>query len=136
MELLDPNERMDAERLRAMSTAELVRTALDEARMLARAEVLHAKAELRDELRRAKISGILFGAAMPLALAGLTLLFASLALALPLSAPLGALVVGLALLLIAGALGFAGAKKVPKKPMQHTQSRLKDDLALTREQLA
>ncbi len=129
------NERLDAERLRAMSTSQVVRTALEEARLLVKAEVMHAKAELRDELKKARTSGILFGAALPLALSGVTLLFVALALALPLAEPLAAVIVGVGLLLVAGALAFLGAKKVPKKPLQHTQARLKEDYTLTREQL-
>ena len=118
-----------------MSTSQVVRTALEEARLLVKAEVLHAKAELRDELKKARTSGILFGAALPLALSGVTLLFVALALALPLAEPLAAVLVGVALLLVAGLLAFLGVKKVPKKPLQHTQSRLKEDYTLTREQL-
>lgn len=136
MEELDSNQRLDADRVRRMSTAQLVRTAIEEARLLARAEVLHAKVELKQEVARAKLSGILFGMALPLALCGLALLFVALALVLPLSAPLAALLIGAVLLLVAGALAYVGVKKLPKKPLQRTQLRLKEDVSLTREQLA
>ena len=40
----------DQEQLRQMSTADLVKHAVDEARLLVKAEVLYAKRELREEI--------------------------------------------------------------------------------------
>ena len=37
--------------------------------------------------------------------------------------------------LVSGGLAFAGVKRLPKKPLPHTQERLKTDLARTRETL-
>src|SRR4051812_41419733 len=68
-----------------LSTPDLVRHALEEAKLYAKAEVLHAKRELQDELKAAKIAGAMFGVAAVLALCGLSVLFVSLALALPMS---------------------------------------------------
>jgi hypothetical protein len=37
--------------------------------------------------------------------------------------------------LLSGGLAFAGYKRLPKKPLPHTQDRLKTDIARTRETL-
>jgi hypothetical protein len=129
------SERLDAERLRGLSTPDLLRHVLEEARLLARAEILVVREELQNELQRAKVAGILAGAALVLTLNGLAVLFVALAAALPLNLWLAALIVGGALLLIAGVLGFLAYRKAPTNPMERSQVRLKQDLALTRETL-
>ncbi|MFP2927913.1 phage holin family protein [Pyxidicoccus sp. 3LG] len=129
------SERLERSQLETLSTAELIRHALAESRLLVRAELLHAKKELRDELKAAKVAGILIGAGAVLLLAALPCLFVALGLALPLGTALGVLVVGVVLLAIAGLLLFLGIKRVPKKPLAHTQDRLKMDYQLTRETL-
>lgn len=119
-----------------LSTPELLRHAVAEAKLLARAELVHAKLELRDELQKAKTGGIALGAAAVLGLCGLALALAALALLLPLphAAAIG---IGAAVLLMAAALAaFIGVRKVPKDPMKRTRSRLLEDVKLTREQLA
>jgi predicted ABC-class ATPase len=80
------SERLDRRQLEALSTVELIRHAIEEAKLLARAEVLHAKKELREELHRGVVAGILLGSAGALALAGLAALFVAAGLALPLAA--------------------------------------------------
>lgn len=122
--------------IRAMSTPELVRHALDEAKLLARAEVLHAKAELRDELRQAKQAGGFIGAAVALALGAISVLLVALAISLPLTTVGGLLVVAAAALLLAGACGWYGYRKLPKKPLVRTKERLKDDWTFAREQMS
>lgn len=129
------SERLERRQLETLSTAELVRHALAEAKLLVKAEVLHAKKELREELKAARTSGILLGAGAVLALVGVTLLFVALVGALPLSLWLSALIVGVVVLLVAGGLAFTGIKRLPKKPLPHTQERLKADFNLTRETL-
>jgi uncharacterized membrane protein YqjE len=129
------DERLDEQQLRQLSTVELVRRALDEARLLARAEVLHAKQEMKEEIAQAKVAGILFGVTLTLALSGITILFCAIVLALPIAEWLAALIVGGVLLLVAAALGAAGVKRLPKKPLNHSQERHKTDVSLTREQL-
>lgn len=128
-------ERLDTEQLRRMSTTDLVRHALEEARLLARAEVLVARQELREELAAAKVSGVLLGAGAVLGVAGLTLLLVAAAVALPLPDWLGTLLVGLVVLGVAALCAGLGAKRLPKKPLPRTQARLRTDLALTRETL-
>lgn len=126
---------LDEARLRELSTGQLIRHAIAEARLLARAEILHAKGELKGELARAKVAGILMGAAGVLALSALSVLFVAIAAALGLPHAVGAVIVGVVLLVSAGALGYLGMKRLPKKPMSRTQDRLKEDLHLTREHL-
>ncbi|XXF77625.1 phage holin family protein [Myxococcaceae bacterium GXIMD 01537] len=129
------SERLERTQLETLSTPDLVRHALSEARLLVKAEVLHAKQELREELKAARTSGILMGAGAVLALVGLTLLVFVVAAALPLALWLSALLVGVVVLLIAGGLAYWGFKRLPKKPLPHTQERLKLDVSLTRETL-
>ena len=129
------SERLDRARLEHLSTTELVRHALTEAKLLVRAEVLHAKKELREEVKAARTSGILLGAGAVLALVSLAAFVVAAGLALPVRDWLGVLLAGLFFLVLGGVLAFAGVKKLPKKPLPHTQERLKTDLSLTRETL-
>ena len=129
------SERLDRARLEHLSTTELVRHALTEAKLLVRAEVLHAKKELREEVKAARTSGILLGAGAVLALVSLAAFIVAAGLALPVRDWLGVLLAGLFFLVLGGVLAFAGVKKLPKKPLPHTQERLKTDLSLTRETL-
>ncbi|MGQ0506507.1 MAG: phage holin family protein [Myxococcaceae bacterium] len=126
---------MQHEDLSALSTPHLIRLAVAEAKLLVRAEVLHAKAEMKEELTAAKSAGIFLGAGGALSICGLTLLFVALAWVLPISAALGALTIGGVLLLAAGGLVYAGTRGLPRKPLPRTQHRLKEDLQLTKEQL-
>lgn len=132
------SERLDEQQLRSMPISELVRRALEEAQILARAEVLHAKEELRQELKAAKVSGILLGAGGALALCMVSVFLVALALLFatgPSSEPLAVALVGVAVLVVAGALGLVGYRKLPRKPFPRTQERLKRDMAIARERL-
>ncbi len=111
-----------------LSTNELVRRAMTEARLLAKAELLHAKVELAHEVKAARVSGMLLGVAGALALVALTLLLTAVADALALPLWVGALVVGGAVLVLAGLCAAVGWKKLPRKPMHHTLERLSMDL--------
>jgi hypothetical protein len=133
------SERLDEQQLRSMPISDLVRTALEEARLLARAEILHAKQELKDELKAAKVSGILIGAGGALALCSLSVLLVALALLFasgPSSEPLAVAVVGAAVLVVGGGLSLAGVRKIPRQPFPKTQERLKRDVAIARERLS
>jgi hypothetical protein len=123
------------EGLRGKSTPELLRSALEEVKLLAKAEVLHAKQELRDEVVRAKKAGILAGVALGVGISGLSVLLVALALALPWPDALGALIVGIVLVVIAAVCGLLASRSMPTRPLQRTQDRLKADLSLAREQL-
>ncbi|WNG30858.1 phage holin family protein [Cystobacter fuscus] len=129
------SEQLERRQLESLSTAELIRHAIDEARLLARAEILHAKKELKEEVKAARSAGILLGAGAVLGLVGLAALLVAVGLALPLAQWLGVLLVGVFLVLVAGGLAFAGKKRLPTQPLPHTQERLKTDVVRTRETL-
>jgi di/tricarboxylate transporter len=120
------------QRLQEMATTELVHHALDELELLVRAEVLHAKQELRQELAQTKLVAILFGAAAGTAVCGLSVLFVALAAALPLSEVWAMLIVALALLAAALACGGVGYRSLPWKPLSKTRKRIQDDVAMVR----
>lgn len=128
-------QRMEEEQVRNLTTSALLRHALEESRLLVKAEILHAKYELREELKAAQSAGILLGAGLVLALCGLSALVLALALALPLAPWLGALIVGVLIVLVAGGLVAAGYAKVPKRPFGHTRERLKADVLRTKEEV-
>jgi ABC-type multidrug transport system fused ATPase/permease subunit len=129
------SEQLERRQLESLSTAELIRHAIDEARLLARAEILHAKKELKEEVKAARSAGILLGAGAVLGLVGLAAMLVAVGLALPLAQWLGVLLVGVFLALVAGGLAFAGKKRLPTQPLPHTQERLKNDVVRTRETL-
>ena len=118
-----------------LPTGALIRRAVDEARMLVKAEIIHAKQELKDDLNHAKLGGIFLGIAVSAAVWGVALLFVLLAFAFAKPA-LGALIVGLGLLVVAGACAFLAIRSLPRKPLSQTRDRVKTDLAITRERLA
>lgn len=124
------------DRLRTMSTPELVRQAISELKLLARAEILYAREELKQDLRRAKVAGILIGVALTLSLCGFALIFVAVALALPLPEPGASLLVAAVLIGSSAACAVLGYRRLPTKPLQNTQRRLKEDLVLTREEFA
>lgn len=129
------SERLERSQLESLSTAELIRHALAESRLLVKAELLHAKKELRDELKAARTAGIFIGVGAVLSLIALSCLFVGAGLAIPMGEPWNVLVMGVAVLAISGLLLFLGVKRLPKKPLAHTQDRLKMDYQLTRETL-
>ncbi|QSQ22245.1 phage holin family protein [Pyxidicoccus parkwayensis] len=129
------SERLERSQLESLSTAELIRHALTESRLLVRAELLHAKKELRDEMKAARTAGIFIGAGAVLSLIALSCLFVGAGLAIPLGEPWNVLLLGVVVLAISGLLLFLGVKRLPKKPLPHTQERLKMDFQLTRETL-
>ena len=128
-------QRLDEAQLRNMSTPDLVRHAMTEMKLLVRAEVVHARAELKQELREARNAGILFGVALFLAPAGLGIALMAIVLALPIVQWASAVVLGLVVLLLAGLLVFLAVKRLPKQPLARTRDRLKLDWMLTREEL-
>lgn len=129
------SEQLERRQLESLSTAELVRHAIEEARLLARAEVLHAKKELKEEVKAARSAGIFLGAGAVLGLVGLSALLVAVGLVLPVAQWLGVLLVGIVLVAVAGGLVFAGTRRLPTQPLSHTQARLKTDVLRTRETL-
>ncbi len=131
----EQEQKLDSEQLRAMSTADLFRHALEETRLLARAEVLHARQEIREELRSVKAAGIALGVTAVLALCGIALLLVAAALAMPLREPFSALIIGGACLLVAAGCALFAMRKVPRKPLEITQGRVRQDVSMAREEL-
>ncbi|MGZ6070927.1 MAG: phage holin family protein [Myxococcaceae bacterium] len=128
-------QRLDEAQLRAMSTVELVRHAMTEMKLLIRAEMLHARMELKAELREARNAGIMIGIAVFLGPAGLAVALMALVLGLPIAQWLSALLLGILVLLVGGLLAFLAVKKLPRSPLAKTRDRLKLDWMLTREEL-
>ncbi|MGZ6076604.1 MAG: phage holin family protein [Myxococcaceae bacterium] len=128
-------QRLDEAQLRAMSTVELVRHAMTEMKLLIRAEMLHARMELKAELREARNAGIMIGIAVFLGPAGLAVALMALVLGLPIAQWLSALLLGILVLLVAGLLAFLAVKRLPRSPLAKTRDRLKLDWMLTREEL-
>lgn len=128
-------QRLDEAQLRNMSTVELVRHAMTEMKLLVRAEVLHARTELKDELKEARTAGVLLGGALFLAPAGLAVALMAIVLALPDPRWLWSLVIGVGVLVLAALLALLSVKKLPKNPLARTRDRLKLDWMLTREEL-
>lgn len=118
-----------------LSTNELVRRAMNEARLLAKAELLHAKVELTQEVRAARVAGVFGGGAAALALVGLALLLTAGAAALPLPLWAGALLVAGGVFILAAVCGAVAWAKLPKQPMRHTLERLSMDLEELRQQM-
>lgn len=118
-----------------LSTNELVRRAMSEARLLAKAELLHAKVELAQEVRAARASGVFLGGGAALALVGLAMLFVAGAGALALPLWAGALLGAGVAFVLAALLAAVGWTKLPKKPMRHTMERMSVDLEELREHL-
>ena len=128
-------QRLDEAQLRSMSTVELVRHAMTEMKLLIRAEALHARTELRQELHEARNAGILLGAALFLAPAGLAVALMAIVLALPGQQWIWALVLGVVVLALAVVLIFLAVNRLPRHPLSRTRDRLKLDWMLTREEL-
>jgi Putative Actinobacterial Holin-X, holin superfamily III len=128
-------QRLDEAQLRNMSTVELVRHAFLEMKLLVRAEALHARSELKEELGAVRTAGILLGGALFLAPAGLAVALMAIVLALPEPRWVPALVLGLVVLALAVLLAFLAVKRLPKRPLARTRDRLKLDWMLSREEL-
>ena len=128
-------QRLEESQLRNMSTVQLVRHAMTEMKLLIRAEVLHARTELKQELKEARNAGILLGAALFLAPAGLAIALMAIVLALGGQQWVWSLVIGIGVLVLAAVLVFLAVKKLPKHPLSRTRDRLKLDWMLTREEL-
>jgi hypothetical protein len=118
-----------------LSTAELVKEALDEGKELVKLEVALAKAEMRREVAAVKASAIAFGVAAVTAILGLSLLLVALALQIDLG-PVPALVIGIVLVVAAAIAGLVGYKALPRKPLDYTKRRLETDVHMLKEHVA
>jgi Putative Actinobacterial Holin-X, holin superfamily III len=116
-------------------TTQLIREALDETRELVRLEVALAREEIRAELTQAKGAAVALSGAMALAIASFTMFMVAIALAFDLGW-LAALVIGLVLSCISGALVLAGYRAIPRHPMVDTKDRIASDLKQLKERIA
>lgn len=120
------------------STAELVRRATEQMSHLIRDELALARAEMTEKGRSAGVGIGMFGGSGLLALYGVGVLLAAavLGLALVMPAWLAALIVGVAVLLVAGILVLVGRARVkhavPLKPTETVES-VQADLAAIKE---
>jgi uncharacterized membrane protein YqjE len=114
---------------------ELVTQVLADARELITLEVRLATEEARSELLQAKTAAIAGAAAFSLALLGLGTLLVALILALG-GLALHALIVGGVLLVAAGGTAAYAYGCIPKKPLEKTRGRLKEDVARLKEHTA
>ena len=113
----------------------LMRSAIAEARELARLEVALAKLEIRQEVAAAKKAGIGFGVGTVLAIAGVTLLLTAIALAFS-SSWLPALLVGVITLVVGGLAGAVGYRAAPKQPLGETRRRATTEVRMLKEHSA
>jgi hypothetical protein len=134
--MVSAGKQTEREMLETVPTTALLKQALSDIKLLAKAELLHARLELKEELLQAKTAGILLGCCVGLLICGASVAFVGVALALPVAEPAAAFLVAGFLLVVAAVCGAAGYRRLPKKPMQKTQQRIKEDLALARERLA
>ncbi len=121
--------------LEDLSTADLVRGALDEARELVRVEIEIAKGELHREVERAKHAAIVLGLAAASSILVLSSLVVAAVLALG-GAP-GIAIVAAAIFLVLGVgCGLAGYTMIPKTPLGQTRRRLESDVRQLKEHIA
>ncbi|HVJ94484.1 MAG TPA: phage holin family protein [Labilithrix sp.] len=109
-----------------VSTADLFREALDEAKELVRLEVELAKSEVEKEIARAKKAAIAIAVGLAAGVIVLSLLAVALVFALGGTA-LVALAVAGAFLFMGGAAAFAGYSLLPKQPLEETRHRLRSE---------
>lgn len=118
-----------------LSTADLMREAIDELRSLLRAEVALARDELRREVERAKAAALSMAVAALLGVLALGALFIAFAIYIFPSA-LPALIVGLALLIGAAVAAAVGVTLRPRDPLHETRDRLRTDVQVLKERIA
>lgn len=128
-------ERMDEAQLSAMPTLTLVKHALTEAQLLARAEVAHAKFEISEEIGQIKNVAVYAVGAIIGAAVAIGLLLMGIACLLPLPTWAGALIFGVLAAGGAGWLGYAAYKRLPSNVLAETTKRLKKDFELAKEEL-
>lgn len=118
-----------------LETRKLMDLAIDQARLLARAELLHAKLELRRELKDLLLGAAFAGAAFAFLSAGIAALFLAGAFALPLFPWGQALLTAGVLFALAATFGAIAFFRAPKSPLSKTRERLMHDFEKLKEQL-
>lgn len=117
------------------STAELVRSTLEESKELVRVELQLFEQEVREDIRRYKAVSVMFGVALVLGLLTLATLVVALVIALGGStgAALGISCVLAALAVILAAVAY---KVFPGAPLERTRARLKQDMQEIKEHVS
>lgn len=118
-----------------LSTVELMKVAVSEARELMRTEVALAKDEVHRELTGVKRSAVSFGVTAALVFLGVAMLLIAWALAF-FPNPIPSAIAGGVLLVGAAIAGFIGYRAVPKRPLAATKARLETDVQVLKEGLA
>jgi uncharacterized membrane protein YqjE len=131
---VSPSERSPAQ-LEEVSTADLVREAMDEGKELVRLEVALAKEELKEEVKHVERAAVFFGVATAASVLVLCLLAMALVLALGGTAVV-ALVVAAAFLVVGGLAAWIAYGMLPKKPLEKTRNRLQSDVNQLKEHIA
>jgi hypothetical protein len=116
-------------------SARLIREAIDEARDLVRLEVALAREELGDELRQAKTGATAISAGVVMAIAGFTMLVATIAFAAG-GSWLVALLLGIGLVAAGAGVALLGLRTVPTAALPTTRERVGSSLRGFRERLA
>lgn len=127
MPAVDPNPEV--------STATLIKDAVDEAKALFKTEIALARDEARKQIADVKVAGIAMSSAAVAALLGLCMLLVALVLYIA-PQPVTALITGIVLLVGAAVAGLIGYLRLPKKPMEQTQERLEIDAQVLKERVA
>lgn len=123
---------------RALSTRELIVEITEKVTLLARKEVELAKTEIKADLEAELSTAKGLGVAALGVVLGLNMLLVALVLALATYIPawLAALLLGGALLLIGGIVGYVSWTRRVTKPLAVTRKTLKEDVQWAKERLA
>jgi hypothetical protein len=116
-------------------TAELVKEALDQARVLVRSEVALAREEIKSEVTKARTAAIGIGAAVGLAMLGIAFLLIAFAI-VTVHHPIVPFLFGIGALVLAGVLVAVAIAALPKKPLDHTRERVETDVQVLKERIA
>ena len=124
--------------VRALSTRELIVEITEKVTLLARKEVELAKTEIKADLEAELSTAKGLGVAALGVVLGLNMLLVALVLALATYIPawLAALLLGGALLLIGGIVGYVSWTRRVTKPLAVTRKTLKEDVQWAKERLA
>lgn len=126
---------MDHAQSEDLTSVELAREVVQQAKELVRLEVALARDELRQDATSAKGMGIAGGVAAVTALVGVTMLLVALALLLG-PGPLPAFIIGCALCAMAIVSAIVAIQIMPRQPMSGTKTRLMQDVRLLKERVA
>ena len=128
----------DATRVLTLPTRELLGEIVEKAGLLARKEVELAKTEVKADLQTHIAMAKGFGAAALAGLLGINLLLVAVVMALaPYVTPwLGALILGGALLVVGGVVGYVSWTRRVSNPLALTRKTLKEDVQWAKEHLA